>query len=110
MRKPLKDQLKIFGGNKRRSLEVIVRRIKNQRKSIFSMMVLRNLWELIDQFIDVEKAEQLDVERGIFHEKKQIENITKNYHWLINSIIELRKSIMSVGEGLIPLNMVLKHH
>ncbi|MEC1373398.1 DNA-binding response regulator [Heyndrickxia oleronia] len=32
--------------------------------------------------------------------KKEIENILKDYHWMINSIKELRKSLQSAGEGL----------
>ena len=32
--------------------------------------------------------------------RKEIENILKDYHWMINSIKELRKSIRSAGEGL----------
>ncbi|MBS4172108.1 DNA-binding response regulator [Bacillus sp. FJAT-49736] len=32
--------------------------------------------------------------------RKEIENILKDYHWMINSIQELRKSMMSAGEGL----------
>lgn len=33
--------------------------------------------------------------------RKEIENILKDYHWMINSIKELRKSLQSAGEGLI---------
>lgn len=32
--------------------------------------------------------------------RKEIENILKDYHWMINSIQELRKSLQSAGEGL----------
>ena len=32
--------------------------------------------------------------------RKEIENILKDYHWMINSIKELRKSIQTAGEGL----------
>ncbi|MDH5160356.1 helix-turn-helix transcriptional regulator [Heyndrickxia oleronia] len=32
--------------------------------------------------------------------RKEIENILKDYHWMINSIKELRKSLQSAGEGL----------
>ncbi|MFH5779076.1 helix-turn-helix transcriptional regulator [Heyndrickxia oleronia] len=32
--------------------------------------------------------------------RKEIEDILKNYSWMINSIKELRKSLQSAGEGL----------
>ncbi|WLR44464.1 DNA-binding response regulator (plasmid) [Bacillus carboniphilus] len=32
--------------------------------------------------------------------KKEVENILKNYHWMVNSVRNLRSSMLDAGEGL----------